>query len=170
MLYDVDDRDRVRVAPDLPWPEAAAPMPRLVQDENRAVVVYFVSPLWPGRTQGVQGSVDGDRVALVTFDMVLCCVLGPPNDEAFACHPLARRGLEPYRSFAIEDSSMIRKLERRNAVHPAHDPVAFLARWRHFGVAFHDATLEVVANRFRADVRGAGGIDWDAAAMAALKR
>jgi hypothetical protein len=71
----------------------------------------------------------------------------PPNDEAFRGHPLASRGLGPYRVFEVRASSWIRRLEGMNAVHPQHRPERF-ARYRHFIFAFHDTVFECVAETF----------------------
>ena len=52
-------------------------------------------------------------------------MFGPPNDEAFDGHPLARRGLRPYGAFEVTHSSWIRQLEQMNSVHPHHSPPLF---------------------------------------------
>src|SRR5262245_63708733 len=69
-----------------------------------------------------------------------------PNDEAFAGHPLANRGLMPYGAFVIESSSWIRRLEQMNSAHPCHKPERFWAR-KHYVLTFHDSTFECVADR-----------------------
>ena len=78
-------------------------------------------------------------------------MFGPPNDEAFVGHPLASRGLGPYRAYRIERSSWLRRLERMNSVHPYHDPERF---WTltHFVFAFHDSTFECIAQSFSIEV------------------
>jgi hypothetical protein len=83
-------------------------------------------------------------------------MFGPPNDEAFQGHPLASRGLEPYGTYQIENSSWIRKLERMNRVHPSHKPEAF-SRLRHLVFAFHDSTFECICRNESFDVRTARG-------------
>jgi len=48
----------------------------------------------------------------------------------------------------VEHSSWIRALERMNAVHPYHRTEHFL-KYRHFIFAFHDSTVECVAEGLR---------------------
>ena len=74
-------------------------------------------------------------------------MFGAPNDEAFAGHPLASRGLHPYGAFEVRSSSWIRQLERMNSVHPFHKPERF-QRLKHFVFAFHDSTFECVAESY----------------------
>jgi hypothetical protein len=84
---------------------------------------------------------------LVRFTRPIAHMFGPPNDEAFAGHPLAQRGLEPYSVFEVHQSSWIRALERMNSVHPRHRPEAY-ARYKHFVFAFHDSVFECIAEGF----------------------
>lgn len=95
--------------------------------------------------------------ALVRFTRPYAHMFGPPNDEAFSGHPLAARGLRPYRVFEIESSSWIRALERMNSVHPNHRPERF-GNFKHFVFAFHDATFECVAQTF--DIILCRGTPW----------
>jgi hypothetical protein len=74
-------------------------------------------------------------------------MFGPPNDEAFAGHPLSVRGLTPYGVFEVKNSSWVRRLERMNSVHPRHKPERF-ARLKHFIFTFHDTTFECIAEGF----------------------
>lgn len=69
-------------------------------------------------------------------------MFGPPNDEAFAGHPLADRGLNPYSVAEVQRSSWIRGLERMNSVHARHSRERFLEHKRHFVFAFHDSTFK----------------------------
>jgi hypothetical protein len=69
---------------------------------------------------------------------------GPPNDETFASHLLADRGLPPYGAFEVESSSWLRGLEDRNRGHPRHDPLLF-QQLRHLVWTFHDSVLECAA-------------------------
>ena len=88
---------------------------------------------------------------LITFDRYSAMMFGPPNDEAFEGHPLAARGLSPYRVQEIKGSSWIRALERMNSVHPHHEPERY-ASLRHFVFAFHDSTFECVATSYAIEV------------------
>lgn len=74
-------------------------------------------------------------------------MFGSPNDEAFAGHPLAGRGLHPYGAFEIENSSWVRQLEQMNFVHPLHCGGS-LGLLKHFVWTFHDSTFECVAKNF----------------------
>jgi hypothetical protein len=84
---------------------------------------------------------------VVQFDSPYAHMFGPPNDEAFSGHPLAPKGLAPYRVFEIDDSSWLRTLERMNSVHPYHRSEHF-AVYKHFVFAFHDSTFECIAKQF----------------------
>jgi hypothetical protein len=150
-MYDVDERDRVRRIDDLPRPEAGAPVPLVFASEQSVWVAYFVSPIW----QVPAGTTVDDRVALVTFRSARAHFFGPPNDEALAGHPLARRGLDFYDCFEVTDSSWIRRLERANRVHPQHSPELY-AGDRHFVITFHDSTFECIARRASAELTTGG--------------
>jgi hypothetical protein len=69
------------------------------------------------------------------------------NDEALQGHPLWGRGLRHSGTYRVESSSLVRKLERMNSVHPQHDPKGFEKR-THFIFTFHDSTFECVAESF----------------------
>jgi hypothetical protein len=150
-VYEVDDRDRVVQLENVPQSDVGAPMPFVAADEHQAVLAYYMqdkSPWWDSKTARVVGVTDTDEViALIRFSFCYVHMFGPPNDEAFAGHPLAVRGLRPYRAFRIEDSSWIRKLERMNSVHPHHRPEKFCSR-EHLVFAFHDSTFECVCDGF----------------------
>jgi hypothetical protein len=145
-VYTVD-RDSVLVL-DVPQPEVGAPLPILLADDQSAQIAYIVhevDPNWDGTYANMVGTDSADQpIALVSFVRPYAHIFGPPNDEAFACHPLFRRGLQPYSVAEVSSSSWIRQLERMNAVHPNHQPKAFDS-YRHFVFAFHDSTFECVA-------------------------
>jgi len=150
-MYEVDDRDRVTRLVGVPQSSVGAPNPLVVSDGLTVVLAYYVQdtpPDWDGSWARMVGpTTDGEPAALIRFDICLAHQLGPPNDEAFAGHPLASRGLEPYGAFEIIASSWIRGLERRNRVHPAHRPESYAA-FRHLVLAFHDQTFECVCKSF----------------------
>lgn len=77
-------------------------------------------------------------------------VFGPPNDEAFSGHPLYSRGLRPYASFVVANSSWIRSLSKMNEVHPHHRPEHF-ASYNHYVLAFHDSTFECIAESYQVE-------------------
>lgn len=100
------------------------------------------------------GPVDSDEpIVIVRFDR-RTHMFGPPNDEAFAGHPLAKRGLKPYGAFRIENSSWIRRLERMNSVHSQHRAENYW-KLQHLVFSFHDSTFECVCLKF--DIRTAQG-------------
>ncbi|GAB5534785.1 MAG: hypothetical protein Rubg2KO_10340 [Rubricoccaceae bacterium] len=144
-MYTVDDRDRVIELADVPASAVGAPLPVVLGAELTCVVLYC--------TQNVPSGYDStdESVARVTFEMPYASRFGPPNDEAFAGHPLADRGLHPYGAFEVLESSWIRQLERMNSVHPSHRASMF-ERYRHFIFAFHDSTFECVAEGYSAEI------------------
>jgi len=121
------DEQRAVVLADWPQP-AAVSGPRLLADDTTLSLMY--------RT-------DGERYAVVRFPLCTYLAFGAPNDEALSGHPLARAGLQYYAVHAVHGSALVRELERRNAVHPRHDPASYLNR-RHFVFTFQDSTLECV--------------------------
>jgi hypothetical protein len=86
---------------------------------------------------------DGDRYAVVRFPLCSYFAFGAPNDEALGGHPLARVGLQHYAVHEVHGSALVRELERRNSIHPRHDPALWLSK-RHFVFTFQDSTLECV--------------------------
>lgn len=156
-MYTVDHRDRVEELTDVPQSSIGAPLPAVVADDHHVFLAYLVEAReqnWDGLTVTVVGSGSPDQiVALVTFVRAHAHQFGPPNDEAFAGHPLAARGLHPYGVFEVLESSWVRRLVRMNAVHPHHRRSVF-DRLRHFVFAFHDSTFECVAENFQVEVRG----------------
>jgi hypothetical protein len=120
-------------------------------DEHHLYVAYIVEEIdsgWDGNSvRVVSTKSDGEAIALVTFSRPSAHFFGPPNDEAFAGHPLASRGLHPYGAFKVESSSWLRTMERRNRVHPHHSPSTYRDR-KHFVLTFHDSTFECVAHAY----------------------
>src|SRR5512134_3046796 len=74
-------------------------------------------------------------------------MFGPPNDEAFGGHPLAKRGLRPYSAAEVHKSSWLKLRIKMNSVHHRHSDALF-AGLRHFIIAFHDSTFECLARAF----------------------
>ena len=110
---------------------------------------------WDGTNPRVVGpDTEDEQVALVRFKSNYTYMFGPPNDEAFAGHPLASRGLRPNGAYEVVHSSWIRVLERMNSVHQYHRAESFWSR-RHIILSFHDSTFECVCSDF--DVRTAVG-------------
>jgi hypothetical protein len=86
---------------------------------------------------------DGDHHAVIRFPLCMFFMFGAPNDEALGGHPLAQVGLRHYSVHEVRESALAYELERRNAVHPRHDPASFANR-RHYVFTFQDSTLECV--------------------------
>jgi hypothetical protein len=151
-MYSIDLRDHVLALPDVPPPSGGAPLPLILATEGRLVLAYLVEvfdPAWDGTTvRVVNHGTPGEPAALIEFIGPRAHFFGPPNDEAFAGHPLAARGLAPYTPALVGDSSWVRGLERMNRVHPYHRPEAY-ARLQHFIFPFHDSTFECVAEGLR---------------------
>lgn len=135
----IHTRDRVRELTDVQLPSSDAPNPLVLADEDSLVVSYI--------------TVD-EAAAIVVFRQCYASHFGPPNDEAFASHLLADRGLPPYGAFEVESSSWLRGLEERNRGHPRHDPRLF-QQLRHLVWTFHDSVLECAALGYAArDTQG----------------
>jgi hypothetical protein len=134
-----------------PRPDPGAPLPAVVSDERHLLLAYIVEapdPSWNGTYVSVVSSDSPDEaIAIVAFQNQVCHLFGPPNDEAFAGHPLAARGLRPYTVNEVAKSSWIQDLERMNAVHPRHRS-GYLNSCHHYIFAFHDSTFECVAEGF----------------------
>jgi hypothetical protein len=81
---------------------------------------------------------------VVRFPLCTFLAFGAPNDEALGGHPLGLCGLRHYSVHEVLGSSLIRELERRNSVHPRHDPESYLPGRRHYVFTFQDSTLECV--------------------------
>ena len=155
-MYEVDENDRVVALEGIPPSSAGGPEPVIIADERRVILAYRVqsAEIWDGKTVRIEDTEGKEPIALVRLES-RAHMFGPPNDEAFSGHPLATRGLHPYGAFRIEGSSWIRKLERMNRVHRAHEPARFLTL-QHLVFAFHDSTFECVCRQF--DVRTERGI------------
>ncbi len=125
-MYQVDEKDAVAELPDAPRPSIGAPSPIALSQEGRVVLAYYLQET-PNGSDGTRVRVIGptgvsEPIALVLFERCYASMFGPPNDEAFQGHPLASRGLVPYRVFEVRESSWIRALERMNSVHEHHRP------------------------------------------------
>lgn len=152
-MYSVDELDKVVKLENVPQSSVGAPLPVVLSDEHKILLAYIAEntpPDWDGaHVRVIDPSTSSEPLVLVEFNSYSLFKFGLPNDEAFAGHPLASRGLHPYGAFQIENSSWIRQLERMNSVHPDHKPESF-SQLRHFIFAFHDSTFECVAERFTA--------------------
>jgi hypothetical protein len=123
--------ERVIVLDDWPQPEVVAEA-RIRADEHAPLVVRY-------RTAD-------ERVAVIRFPLCIYVVFGAPNDEALGGHPLSPLGLRAYAVHEVKNSSLVRMLEQRNAVHPRHDRAIYLKDKKHYVFTFQDSTLECVVN------------------------
>ena len=150
-MYTVDDQDRVIELRDIPQSDPGAPSPIVLGDEQTTLLAYAIQgqPFpFDGRVlTAADLTMFAREFALIEFRLSHSYMFGAPNDEAFAGHPLASRGLKPYGAFEIEGSSWIRQLEKMNSAHPLHRG-EWLQRLKHFVFAFHDSTFECVAPSF----------------------
>ena len=127
-MHTIDSHDRVHELPDVPLPSSGTD-PIVLADEDTLVITYIAT---------------ADVATIVVFRQCYASHFGPPNDETFASHPLAGRGLRPYGAFEVQISSWLRDLEMRNRGHPRHDPQLF-QQLRHWVWTFHDSVLECAA-------------------------
>src|SRR4029453_19179478 len=99
-MYPVDELDTVVELPDCPRPDIGAPLPLVIADDYNLVLAYLVAepdPAWDGSYATVVSPRSEELlVAVVRFRRPYAHMFGPPNDEAFPGHPLAKRGLAQY--------------------------------------------------------------------------
>lgn len=150
-MYEVDDQDEVTELTSAPRPDIGAPLPLVLADEHHLLLAYLISepnPTWDGGSITlVSPESDGLAIAIIRFHWASAHLFGSPNDEAFDGHPLASRGLRPYRVFEVRQSSWIRKLERMNSVHPHHNRQRFLPRRPHFVFDKHQTRFGLIGPR-----------------------
>jgi len=151
---------RMEKLKDVPKSSIGAPCPMVLADEQHLALTFYLEsppPDWDGTTVRIVGpDSSGEPNAIVTFKHAVAYFHGPPNDEAFTGHPLAKRGLTPHGAFEIRDSSWLNTLMKMNRVHPCHKDEQF-KRYRHFIFSFHDTTFECIAEGY-AIVTGAGSL------------
>jgi hypothetical protein len=136
----IDKRDRVHELTEVPLPSSGAPDPLVLANEGTLVVTYITGKPPTGQADG-SGLPLAEAAVIVVFRQCYASHFGPPNDETFATHLVADRGLRPYGAFEVESSSWLRGLEMRNRGHPRHDPQLF-QQLRHWVWTFHDSVLE----------------------------
>lgn len=147
-MYTVNQHDRVHELADVPFPSSGAPEPLVLANEDTLGVAYL--PAAPSSEQASAvglGSATPARTIIVVFHECYAIHFGLPNEEAFASHPLADRGLRPCGAFEVEHSSWLSGLDVRNLAHPRHDPEEF-QRLHHWVWTFHDSVLECAAQSY----------------------
>ena len=144
-MYDVSGDDRVEELKSVPESCAGAPMPFVIADEHHVLLAYLTSQPAPNR----DGTVTNTEsvVAIVTFARPSLHMFGPPNDEAYGGHPLAKHGLRAHSASEVHSSSWRQRRIEMNRVHYRHSD-AIYDGLRHFIFAFHDSTFECLAHDF----------------------
>lgn len=146
----------------LPPCDAGAPLPSILSDDYRLTLFYLIADRfkhWDGRSVRSKGPLsDGEQVAILRFRSPLAHAFGPPNDEAISGHPYYGLGLLPYAAFEVHGSEWVNELRGRNRVHPNHRDEHYEGL-RHFILAFHDSTLEVIADAFEVEIFDCSSID-----------
>lgn len=148
-MYEVDSNDIVKDLNGFPQSSVGSPIPVVLASEFKVAVAYYLKDIpsdWDGSSIKMVDAISSDEpLVIVVFELCTAHYFGPPNDESFSGHPLANRGLEPYGSFEVLNSSWIRKLEKINAVHPYHNKQNFMQHKRHIILSFHDAIFECIS-------------------------
>jgi hypothetical protein len=148
-VHTSNKRDRVHELTDVPPPSSGTPQPLILANERTLVVTYVTAKPSTGQADG-SGLPSADKAtAIVVFQQCFASHFGPPNDQAFASHPLAVGGLPPCCAFEVESSTWLRGLEMRNQGHPRHDPQLF-QQLRHWVWTFQDSVLECGAVSYAA--------------------
>jgi hypothetical protein len=114
-----------------------APVPHLLQSEQKAFLVYYTNAA-------------DDEIAIVEWIRCYGAILGVPNEDAAQGHRLWNKGLEvagDHSASVVENSKWIEELKRVDSVHPDHNPAQF-ETLQHFILLFHDSTFECVAESY----------------------
>lgn len=119
-----------------PQMDTGAPMPVIRMADSGLFLAYIVSI--------PELNDQPEEYAVVKFEGVLQYIFGYPNDEALSAHPLYEAGLRFYAFNEIFESHYVAELGRRNAKNFPGTESRF-SGFRHWLVAFHDETLEVIA-------------------------
>lgn len=146
-MYTVPKHDQVHELENVPFPDTVGADPLLLANGATLVIAYRSAPS-KGQAEG--STRLSNAASLVVFRDCFAIHFGLPNEHAFATHPLADRGLQPYGAFEVENSSWIRDLELRNRDHQRHDPKLF-DQLRHWVWTFEDSVLECAALSYAAE-------------------
>lgn len=148
-MFSLSHSEKVVSLEGFPQSSIGAPCPAVIATEHSLALIFFVEeqdPAWDGTSVRVVGlETSGEIGAVIQFERPSIHTLGPPNDEAFGGHRLAKKGLEPYGAFEVINSEWIQLLEKMNSVHHRHNRERFLEGKRHFIITFHDSVFECVA-------------------------
>jgi hypothetical protein len=144
-MYSIDENDKVVKLNEIPQSSVGAPIPIVLSVESKTVVAYYI------QNDEVDFECEFEPIAIISFERCRSTMFGPPNDEAFSGHPLYFKGLRPYSTFIIENSSWLRKLIEMNSVHPYHNEEHF-KDFKHYVLSFHDSTFECIAENFNVEI------------------
>lgn len=136
-MYIARGEEHLRLIRTLPNADVGAPLPAALGGDADALLAYFGGP-------DIEDDHGADAVVVVRFVRSYAMYIGMPNEEAISGHPLASRGLEPFSFVEVLNSGWVAELERRNRIHPHHQPAVYEAL-RHYALPFHDSTFECVA-------------------------
>lgn len=139
MMSDMNATPKVLKWGEPPTMDAGTPMPAVYSDHTGLTCAYVI-----GAAHSESGST-----AILHFEGVLYYTMGYPNDEVLNAHPLYENGLGFYGFHVVENSPLVADLDRRNQLHKRHVAGAYMKRFRHWIITFHDETLEVVAGNAR---------------------
>jgi hypothetical protein len=134
---------------------AGAPLPHLVSDGGRAFIVCLAEmpdPSWDGSTTRMVSPADPAPDGIVVIELSGCdsLMIGGPNDETLAGHPLYGRGLDFYQAHEVCRSAWLEDRIAQNSVHPHHREDGF-RQLRHLVFAFHDEMVESLCREARAE-------------------
>jgi hypothetical protein len=156
-MFSLRSAEKVVALEDFPQSSIGAPCPAIIATEHSLTVVFYVEERdsnWDGTyVRVVDVNSSEELTAIVQFERPSIHTFGPPNDEAFAGHRLASKGLRPYCAFEVLDSQWIQQLEKMNSIHPMHDRKRYIEGKRHFILTFHDSTFECIARGFHVEIK-----------------
>jgi hypothetical protein len=155
-MFSLSTSEKVVPLEDYPQSSIGAPCPAVIATAHSLILIFFLDDQDPER-DGKKVRVVGidspeERCAVVHFQRPNIHSLGPPNDEAFGGHRLAKKGLQPYGAFEVINSEWIQLLEKMNSVHHLHDRKRYLEGKRHFIITFHDSVFECVARGYKVEL------------------
>lgn len=136
--------------------DTGAPLPHLLVNDHRAFLVFLlrtIDPRWDDTYATIKSPASEQResLALVEFKRCSAAKLGAPNEEVFAGHPLAGKGLEAYTAQLVRNSRWLVEIQKTNSVHAGYRPESWLKR-NHYVFWFHDTTFECIAESFEVEV------------------
>ena len=131
--------------------DPGAPEPHLLCSGWKTLLLYYIAehdPNWDGSYVQVADPASPviRAIALVEFQMCTDATLGGPNDEGR--HPLVDRGYGGYGAYLVKNSRWIEQNKRMASFHPSFDPSTWTDP-NHYLLAFHDQTLECLAEGYR---------------------